>query len=505
MTPVVIAIAHRWQMLDQPGGRRVHKQAVPRLGGVAVFFGACIAAIATLAFARLEPYKARLLVGLLIGGNIMFLVGLVDDVRGVKPLTKVLAQLVAASVVVYAGLLPHTLIIAPGLEVNIGLLGAPLMLVWVIAVTNAYNLIDGLNGLASGIAIVACLGAAIIAGWMDRSIALIAVAAMGGALIGFLPYNYPRARIFLGDSGSMSIGFLLACLLVYAPSRPADGAVPIALPLTAMVLPFLDTGLAVVRRWLRGTRLSGADSRHIHHQLLALGLSHAKATAALWTFSAIVLGFGVLVVIAPPRIVLAVAMVGAMVLMAIFVYGASVLSYHELHVAVDVVKTGFGRARRVIIQQIHAVDVAHAIHRAHSLDEVGEVLSKHAASFGFLEMKVVREEHGIRRRMMTPHKSWRFEFELHPVGWEEAGYALNIWCESSSGVRAYGAERVARILAPAIELKLTQELHRTGEMAAPHLQVASINSYALRARRVSGTSRRMSRESSGSGSAGAGD
>ena len=461
-------------MLDHPGGRRVHARAVPRVGGVAVFFAASLAAILLLAFGSLSPDRVRMFLGLFIAADILFVVGLVDDLRGVKPVTKVVAQVAAAGIVMYAGLIPQAIIVGGGIEWELGVLAIPLVVLWVVAVTNAYNLIDGLNGLASGVAIVACVGAAIVAAWVGRPAALIVVAALGGALIGFLPHNYPRARIFLGDSGSMSVGFLLACLLLYAPSRRSDMAVPLALPLTAMVLPFLDTALAVMRRWLRGTRLSGADSRHIHHQLLALGMSHARATAALWAFSALVLAFGVLVVIAPPTVVLTVAVVGGLTLLAILVYGASLLSYHELHVAAHVLRTGFGRARKLISQQIHAVDVAHAIHCARSLDEVDGILAKHAASFGFLGMKLVREEHDhshLRQRKRVPIvKSWRFEYELHPVGAQHENYSLNIWCETSGALRVYGAERVAKILAPALEVKLAEALSES-ERTVPMLYV----------------------------------
>jgi hypothetical protein len=192
---------------------------------------------------------------------------------------------------------------------------------------------------------------------------------------------------------------------------------------------------------------------------------------------------GPLAVIAPPRVVLAVEMLGALILAAAFVYAASVLAYHEWHIAAEVLRTSFGRARQAIRQQIHAVDAAHAIRRAQGIDEVNAILAKYAAILGLHGMKIVRDLHNCSHReprMQTRAvKSWRLECELHHVGGEDGEYSFNIWCDSSLAMGVDGAERVAKILAPAIEMKLTAAIHKNGEMHIPFRKVSGANHHGV--------------------------
>src|SRR5690606_28021343 len=165
--------------------------------------------------------------------------------------------------------------------IDLGWMALPVTLLWIVGVTNAFNLIDGLDGLATGIALVALGTTAIAAVLLGNPEVLVVCLALTGALIGFLRYNFNPARIFLGDSGSLFIGFLLAVLSVHGSMKSAT-AVLILVPLSALALPLLDTFLAIGRRRLRGGPLSRADSRHIHHPLLAIEFTHRTSVILLY-------------------------------------------------------------------------------------------------------------------------------------------------------------------------------------------------------------------------------
>ena len=451
LTPVVISLARRFQMFDAPDhARRVHHQPVPRIGGVAVF-AAAIAVTLVLSPETLSLGRGHGFAGLLLGASVMFVLGLVDDLRGLSPVAKFGGQLLAAGGAVWLGGYPTELAITAGTTVHIGWFGAPLLLVWIVAVTNAYNLIDGLNGLATGIAVVACVGALAIAAFFGHS--LVPVLALVGALIGFLRYNFPAARIFLGDSGTMSIGFLLAMLLMRAATSPA-GSVLVLVPICAMMVPFLDTGLAILRRWLRSVPLSGADARHIHHRLLALGLTQQQTVVALWGLSACFTAFGLLVALTTPAVAGIISAIGSGVLALVIIYGTNVLAYHELSVAREVLIQGPKRIRRVISDQILALDLCQAIRNAPSIHDLNALLLRNAAVFGFsrMELRTERRGHGARdgrheRRRSRGTAAWRLDFFLAHESEHEV--TLSIWCGGMDS-RLSGAERVARILGPAI-------------------------------------------------------
>lgn len=453
LTPAVIAAARRLQLFDNPdGARRVHRVPVPRVGGVAVF----LAAAATLAiFApgillAERPYHVS---GLAVGAAIMFVLGLVDDLRELPPIAKLLGQVAAAAAVVAISGYPERLAIVPGTEVHIGWVGAPLLFVWIIAVTNAYNLVDGLNGLASGIAVVACATGIVIGGILGSSSTIIAVA-LTGALIGFSRYNFPRASVFLGDSGTMSIGFLLAVLLVRTATTPS-GAVLFLVPVFAVMVPFLDTGLAIVRRWLRKVPLSGADARHIHHRLLAMGLSSSETVVHLWLLAVLFTGFGLLVTLAPPVFAGLISAAGSAVFAVVVIYGTNILAYHELSVAREVLVEGPGRIRRVISEQIHAMDLCEAIGRAESMAEVNALLDRNAHVFGVSRIMLRSDLRDDAIPAILPGDEraggsggWRLDFHVSSAARGYQG-TLSIWSDTHDG-RVSGAERLARILAPAL-------------------------------------------------------
>lgn len=301
VTKMMIAPAERLGALDHPSGRSSHDTPTPRIGGVAVFAGF----VAGMAFAA---YAAGLLFdapseiywrGLMFAAGGMFLVGLIDDLRKLSYRWKFAAQIVAAVYVWNAGfridIVSHPL----GGELDLGMLSLPVTVLWIVAITNAVNLIDGLDGLAVGVALITTLTVGVIA--FERGLLGVTVASvtLAGSLAAFLYFNFNPARIFLGDSGSMFIGFVLAVTSVRG-SQKGPTAVAILVPFLVLGLPLMDTGFAIVRRTFRvGTRgmrtdsmfryflknyqhVFMADRGHIHHRLIDVGLSHRNAVLVLY-------------------------------------------------------------------------------------------------------------------------------------------------------------------------------------------------------------------------------
>lgn len=459
-TPLIVRAAIAYGLYDVPvDGRRVHKHPIPRLGGVAVFAALAVGLLAA-ALLRVvgvefpDPHR-DFVFGILFGGGILFAGGLIDDLRTLRPSAKLAIQCVAAAVVYAYGFRIEVLSLGPATELSLGIFSLPLTLVWIVGVTNAFNLIDGLDGLATGIALVALgttLAVALALGNLE--VALVC-AVLLGALLGFLPYNFSPARIFLGDSGSLFIGFMLAVLSVHGSMKSAT-AVLALVPLSALALPLLDTSLAILRRWLRGVPLAGADARHIHHRLLAMGLSHRRAVLVMYLTAILIAVLGVSLAFAPAGEVLRIAVVGGGISFLLLLYGMRTLQYHEFAAAGAVLASGLFRVRRVIQDQIHASDVSDVIRRAETLEQVNAILQDNADNFGFLGMRVCTEgavgHGGVPLVDQNGPRAWRLDY---PVVCSDAQagrcYVLRIWCSLMHGTRPYGAERVARILAPTIQ------------------------------------------------------
>ncbi len=278
LTPVVRRLALALGALDRPNERSVHSHPVPLLGGLAVF--AAFAA-ATLVTTRGGDAPVH---GVLLGGLVIVLVGLVDDLVTLRPSAKLAGQVLAALVLPAFGVrIDHvTNPFGEGL-LWMGLLAVPVTTLWVVAVVNIMNLVDGLDGLATGIGSIAALTLLVAALLQPEPLVLpvLLAAALAGAGIGFLPYNFHPAKIFLGDAGAMFVGYALAATSILG-SLKSPAAVTLAVPVLALGLPILDTGLAIYRRWRRGTSIARADREHFHHRLLQLGLSQREAVLAMY-------------------------------------------------------------------------------------------------------------------------------------------------------------------------------------------------------------------------------
>ncbi len=327
-TELVRVTAHRLQAVDVPGGRRVHRRPTARLGGLGIFWGFTVSMLlATYGRVLLDPLEGGDfgMIGMLAGSGMLLMVGIADDVRGLGAATKLMFQIGAASVLYASGWRVETFGI-PGVGAwPTGIAAYPLTLLWVLAVTNAVNLIDGLDGLACGIALIATIAiAALLA--PGGSPLLLAVAALGGALIGFLWYNLHPAQIFMGDAGSLFVGFVLSGMTLRAGQIAAPEAFPLV-PALLIAVPLLDTSNAIVRRvggaargaksaqeLVRAVRAQvfAPDGHHIHHRLLRAGLTAWQAASVLWLTAAGFAIAGAVLAVAPfAGYVLVSALIGA--------------------------------------------------------------------------------------------------------------------------------------------------------------------------------------------------
>ncbi len=279
-TPPVRRLALRLGAVDRPGGRRVNRRPVPRMGGLALFAG--FAAAAAL-FCRAE----RPLAGLLGGALLIAALGAADDLFDLSPALKLLGQLAAAALALRGGIVLRSLSLPSGASLALPPpLAAALTLGWLVACTNAVNLIDGLDGLAAGISALGSLSMLLVALCRSDPAVAVLLAALTGACLGFLPYNRSPAQIFMGDAGSQFLGFALGALSVMGLLK-FHTLLSFFVPLAALSVPLADTLFAVLRRVARGQSPFHADRGHIHHRLLDLGLSQKQAVAVLYGVSSL--------------------------------------------------------------------------------------------------------------------------------------------------------------------------------------------------------------------------
>ncbi len=274
--------------IDQPGPRKVHQEPMPRLGGIAVLLAVAVVLVAGRS-GLLGPYLRLgepLASGIALGLVPVVAISLLDDLRGVRARWKALAHLAGALVAVHAGVILNPQIHFLGEPIRIGLLAAPLSVLWIVGVTNAFNLVDGLDGLSAGLALIsaASLGAVfLVAG---ERVTASCVFVLAGALLGFLPFNAYPAKIFLGDTGAASVGFVLACFALKGGATLSAGFAT-ALPLLVFGLPVAETLISMARRLVHkvgehGRGVFDADRDHIHHRLLSFGIGHRQAVLILY-------------------------------------------------------------------------------------------------------------------------------------------------------------------------------------------------------------------------------
>lgn len=280
--------------LDRPDNfRKLHPRPIPRLGGVGVYFAFLLPIVLLYVLRPEHVFMIRLqdrapeVMGLLIGSVIALGMGVADDLRDLRPVTKLLFQVLAA-ITAYIGGLAIRVITNPfGDPIQLGVWSLPITVFWFVGCMNAVNLMDGLDGLAAGVCLFVSATLFLVSLHFLNVIGMVLMACLSGAILGFLLFNFYPAKIFLGDSGSMILGYFIAGLSLIGTKRKAEAAIALMIPIVAMGLPILDTLLSIVRRWYKRLPISSPDRQHIHHMLLTMGYSHQRAVLLMYAITVV--------------------------------------------------------------------------------------------------------------------------------------------------------------------------------------------------------------------------
>lgn len=405
LTPLVRNYSVRRGWVDTPDARKVHGAGIPRTGGVAVV----AAFVGSFGILLLLGLQGGRLVDLGLVGRlapavgVIFAVGLIDDLKGMTAWQKLAGQLLAAVVAFESGVQVHGV----GGWVLPGYMELPATLAWLVLVTNAVNLIDGMDGLATGVALFATF-TILAAGLQTNNIPLaMAVIPLGGALLGFLRYNFNPATVFLGDSGSLTIGFLLGCFGIFWSQKSAT-ILGVTAPLLALAIPLLDAGLAVIRRFLRRESIFRADRGHVHHRLLEKGLTVRQAALILYAVSLL---FAILSLVSS---VVHDSYAGVILVLfgSVTWIGVQSLGYVEINMAGRLLLGG--GFRRMLIGQLVIRNFEDALRTAQGAEGVWAVIRNSAKELGFdqVHMTLWGETFSERFRTVDAAAEWTAEVPL---------------------------------------------------------------------------------------------
>ncbi len=276
--PLVIKIAYRIGAIDQPDHRKVHQHTMPRLGGMAIYLSFLVCML--LYIGTSGPF-----IGLIIGASIIFIVGMLDDIYQLSPWVKLLGQCVAAVVAIYFGVVVEFLTNPFNGLLSLGYFSIPLTFLWIVGVSNAINLIDGLDGLAGGVTAIAALTMGIVALIEGQVPVAVTAFILAAGTAGFLPYNFYPAKTFMGDGGSNFLGFVLACIAIMGTAKSA-ALISLFIPIVILGIPIFDTFFAILRRINKQAPIFKPDKDHLHHRLMALGMSHRRSVFTIYLISA---------------------------------------------------------------------------------------------------------------------------------------------------------------------------------------------------------------------------
>lgn len=283
-TPIMRKIAFKTGAVDVPkDNRRMHKKPIPYLGGVAIYIAVVVGILVFM------PLKNTATVAILIGGTIIMISGLIDDFMDLSPKAKLLFQVIAGIILILGGIeietLTYPLPTAEGVSlINLGLLGVPVTLFWVVGITNTINLIDGLDGLSAGVTTISSLTLMVVAHKLGDFETVIIAGIIAGGCLGFLPYNFNPASIFMGDAGALFLGFMLAGISIEGVMKSA-ATIAVVVPILILGIPVFDTTFAIFRRLAKGQHPMQADKGHLHHRLLRRGYSVKSTVLILYSIS----------------------------------------------------------------------------------------------------------------------------------------------------------------------------------------------------------------------------
>jgi UDP-GlcNAc:undecaprenyl-phosphate GlcNAc-1-phosphate transferase len=411
ITPLCRAVCNRLGWVDQPGVRKVHVIAVPRTGGIAIFVGY---AAALSMFLLLPFHGAHALEGALPGVwrllpavLVVFFTGLLDDILGLKPWMKISGLVVAGALACVAGVQIRGI---AGLSIGGVWWHFPLTILWLVGCANAFNLIDGLDGLAAGVGLFAT-GTALFSGLLNGNLQLVLVTApLFGALLGFLPYNFNPASIFMGDCGSLTVGFLLGCFGVIWTQKSAT-LLGMTAPLVVLSIPLLDTALAIARRSLRSQRIFSADRGHIHHRLLARGLTVRQVVLVLYAFAGVLAGLSLLLSTRNGFRGAALVAFCGLVWLAV-----RYLGYEEFDAARRIIFGG--QFHRTLNARLAIRQLEDSVKSAGTLDECWDAILVTSRGFGFCEAALYCHGRHFTNRFagVEPEDCWSFSIPLNSSG-----------------------------------------------------------------------------------------
>lgn len=280
LTPLVKRLAFRIGAVDKPNYRKVHNHVMPRLGGLAIFIAFLIGIVVA------QPTMDKSMIAILIGGFVIIVTGVLDDMLEISPKAKLIGQTVAAAIVIFFGGVEIDFINLPFFDgkLNFGYLSIPLTLIWIIGITNAINLIDGLDGLAAGVSTIALITLAAMAFIMSNAFVLVMALILAASTCGFLFYNFHPAKIFMGDTGALFLGFMISVLALLGFKNITF--VSLVVPIIMLGVPISDTFFAIVRRLLNKQPPFSPDKSHLHHRLMSIGFTHRQTVLLIYGIAA---------------------------------------------------------------------------------------------------------------------------------------------------------------------------------------------------------------------------
>jgi len=284
--PHVMKLAHRLGAIDKPDKRKVHNNVMPRLGGLAIFS----------AFIIVMPLAVQVsqeLLGIIIGALVVFMVGMLDDIYQLSPWVKLVGQGIAAAIAISSGVVVDFVTNPFDGPLELGYFGIPLTFLWIVGISNAINLIDGLDGLAAGVASIAAATMGFVAYTQGQEPVFMLAFILVAAILGFLPYNFHPARTFMGDGGSNFLGYILACLAVLGLTK-STAVISLFVPIVILGIPIFDTFFAIIRRINNNAPIFRPDKSHLHHRLMAIGHSHRGSVLIIYGISSF---FGLMAIV----------------------------------------------------------------------------------------------------------------------------------------------------------------------------------------------------------------
>jgi UDP-GlcNAc:undecaprenyl-phosphate/decaprenyl-phosphate GlcNAc-1-phosphate transferase len=439
LTPFVRNRFNSWGIVDQPGTRKIHREAVPRVGGIAIA-AAYLVSFGLLYLVRLNAGRFiwsgwQEIIRLLPAVAVIFIIGLYDDLFGMKPAYKLAGQIAAALLAVWGGVHVQSI----GTHAFSHWFAVPLTVVWLVACTNALNLIDGMDGLAAGVGLFAASTTFVAALLQHNVVLCLATVPLACALLGFLRYNFNPATIFLGDSGSLLIGFMLGCYGVLW-SQKAATILGMTAPLMALSVPLIDTALSIVRRFLRHQPIFSPDRGHIHHRLLDHGFSPRKAALVLYACCAL----------GATASLLAMNQQFSGLVVITFCVIAWIGVQHLGYVEFGVARRMFveGAFRRQINNQVLLQTFEKNLAAAATPDECWAIILAASADFGFYEIRVSLAGNVFQHRQaVVPNRFWHMKVPLSSSDFVELSRELG------SDPRASSVAAFAEILRGALDQK----------------------------------------------------